>query len=67
MKISDHTSGNGAVDLELIDQLRDGDSEELGSFLADSLVSLRIEENSIVKLFLYLDLSPALLFSLATT
>ncbi len=66
MKISDHTSGDGAVNLELVDQFRDGDSEELGGLLGDSLVSLSIEENSIVKLFLYLDLGPALLFSLTT-
>jgi hypothetical protein len=66
VKISDHTSGDGAVNLELVDQFRDGDSEELGGLLGDSLVSLSIEENSIVKLFLYLDLGPALLFSLTT-
>ncbi len=65
MKISDHTSSDGAIDLELVDQLRDGDGEELGGLLGDSLVSLSIEENSVVKLFLYLDLGPALLFGLS--
>ena len=62
MKVSDHTSCNRAVDLELVNKLRDGDREELGSLLGDSLVCLGIEENGIVKLFLYLDLGPALLF-----
>ena len=67
MKISDHTSSDGAIDLELVDQLRDGDGEELGGLLGDSLVSLSIEENSVVKLFLYLDLGPALLLCLSTS
>ena len=67
MKISDHASCNGAVDLELVDKLRHGDSEELRSLLGDSLVSLRIEEDCVVKLFLYLDLGPALLLSLSAT
>ena len=67
MKISDHTSGDGTVDLELVDQFGDSDSEELRSLLGDSLVSLRIEEHGIVKLFLYLDLGPALLLGLSAS
>ena len=64
MKVSDHLSSNRSVDLELVYKLRHGDSEELWCLLGDSLVSLSIEEDGIVKLFLYLDLGPALLFGL---
>ena len=67
MKVSDHLSGNRAIDLELVRKLRHGDSEELRCLLGDSLVSLSIEEDSIVKLFLYLDLGPALLFGLSAS
>ena len=67
MKISDHTSGDGTVDLELVDQLRNSDSEELGCLLGDSLVCLSVEEDSVVKLFLDLDLGPALLLGLSAT
>ena len=67
MKISDHTSCDGTIDLELVDQFGDSDSEELGCLLGDSLVSLRIEEHGIVKLFLYLDLGPALLLGLSAS
>ena len=67
MEISDHFSGNGSVNLELVHKLRNSDCEELGSLLGDSLVCLGIEENGIVKLFLYLDLGPALLFGLSAT
>ena len=66
MKISDHTSCDGTVDLELVDQFGDSDSEELGCLLGDSLVSLRIEEHGIVKLFIFLDLDPAILLGLFT-
>jgi hypothetical protein len=67
VKISDHTSGDGTVDLELVDQLRNSDSEELGCLLGDSLVCLSVEEDSVVKLFLDLDLGPALLLGLSAT
>jgi hypothetical protein len=67
VKISDHMSGDGTVDLELVYQFGDSDSEKLGSLLGDSFVSLRIEENGIVLLFLYLDLSPALLLGLSAS
>jgi hypothetical protein len=67
VKISDHTSGDGTVDLELVGQLRNSDSEELGSLLSDSLVCLSVEEDSIVKLFLDLDLGPALLLGFSAT
>ena len=67
MKISDHTSGDGTVDLELVDQLRNSDSEELGCLLSYSLVCLSVEENSVVKLFLDLNLGPALLLGLSAS
>ena len=67
VEISDHCSSNRAVNLELVDEFRNGDCEELRCLLGDSLVCLRIEEDSIVKLFLYLDLSPALLLGLSAT
>ncbi len=67
MKISDHTSSDGTVNLELVDQLRNSDSEEFRCLLGDSLVCLSVEENSIVKLFLDLDFGPALLLGLSTT
>ncbi len=67
MKISDHLSSNRAIDLELVDKLRHSDGQELGSLLGDSLVCLGIEEDSVVLLFLYLDLGPALLLGLSST
>ena len=67
VEISDDLSGNRAVDLELVAQLRHSDREELGNILDDSFVGLRIEEDRVVKLFLDLDLGPALLLSLGTT
>ena len=66
-EISDQLSGNRSVDLELVAHFRNSDCQELGSILGDSLVSLSVEEDGVVKLFLYLGLGPALLFSLTTT
>ena len=66
-EISDDRSGDGAVHLELVDQLRHGDREELGCILDDSVVGLLIEEDRVVKLFLDLDLGPALLLGLGST
>ena len=66
-EFSDDLSGDGTVDLELVDQLRHSDSQELGCLLDDSIVCLLIEEDSVVKLFLDLDLGPALLLSLGAT
>ncbi len=67
VEISDQLSGNRSVDLELVAHFRNSDCQELGSVLGDSLVSLSVEEDGVVKLFLYLGLGPALLFSLTTT
>ncbi len=66
-EISDDLSGDRAVHLELVDQLRHGDREELGCILDDSFVSLLIEVDSVVKLFLDLDLGPGLLLGLSAT
>ena len=67
VKIPDHLSRDGAVDLELVDHLANGDGQELGCFLGNSLVKLGIEEHGVVQLFLYLDLGPALLLGLGAT
>lgn len=37
-EISDDFSGNGAIDLELVDKFRDCDSQDLWNLLLDSLV-----------------------------
>ena len=66
-EISDDLSGDGAVDLELVAQFGNSDNQELGSLLDDSIVCLLVEEDCVVKLFLYLDLGPALLLSLGRT
>ena len=58
VKISDHLSRDGAIDLELVGHLAYGNNQELGSFLGNSLVKLGVEEDGIVQLFLYLDLGP---------
>ena len=67
VEISDQLSGNGSVDLELVAHFGNSDGQELRSILCDSLVSLSVEEDGIVKLFLYLDLGPALLFGLSAS
>lgn len=58
VKISDHLSRDGAIDLELVGHLAHGNNQELGCLLLDSLVKLGVEEDSVVQLFLYLDLGP---------
>lgn len=66
VKVSEHFSSNSSINLELIADNGNSDNLELGYFLGDSLVSLGIEEDSIVELFLYLDLGPTLLLCLST-
>jgi hypothetical protein len=66
MEVSEHFSSYGSVDFEFIADNGNSEVLELGSLLDDSLVSLGIEEYSVVKLFLYLDLGPTLLLSLST-
>ena len=65
VKISDDSSGHGTVDLELVAQFGHRDGEELGRILDDSIVGFLVEEDRVVKLFLYLDLGPALLLGLS--
>ena len=60
-------AGHGSVDLELVTHLRNSDGQELGRLLDDSLVCLLVEEDSVVNLFLDLDLGPALLLRLGGT
>jgi hypothetical protein len=66
MEVSEYFSSYGSVDFEFIADNGNSEVLELGSLLCDSLVSLGIEEYSVVKLFLYLDLGPTLLLSLST-
>ena len=58
VKISDHLSRDRAIDLELVDHLAHGNNQELGCLLGNSLVKLLVEDDSVVHLFLYLDLGP---------
>ena len=66
VKISEHFSSNSTIDLEFIADNGNSETLEFGCFLHDSLVCLSIEEDSIVKLFLYLYLGPTLLLCLTT-
>jgi hypothetical protein len=66
-EFSDHLSGDRSVDLELVDKFRHGDGQELRCLLDDSIVALLIEEDRVVKLFLDLDLGPALLLCLGAS
>ena len=56
--ILDESSGNGTTDLEFFAKDGSGDAEDLWDLLDHSLVLLLVEENSVVKLFLNLDLGP---------
>merc|ERR1719498_1804637 len=58
VQISDESSGNGTTDLEFFAKDGSGDAENLWNLLNHSLVLLLVEENSVVKLFLYLNLGP---------
>ena len=51
-------SGNGTANLELLAEDSSGDAEDLGNLLDHSLVLLLLEENSVIKLFLDLNLGP---------
>ena len=66
VKISEHFSSNSTIDLEFIADNGHSETLEFGCFLHDSLVSFSIEEDGIVKLFLYLYLGPTLLLCLST-
>lgn len=63
--ILDEGTSNGARNLELLAKHGSGDAEDLGDLLRHSLVLLIIEEDSVVKLFLDLGLSPGLLLRFA--
>lgn len=58
MEVSEHLSGDCTVDLELVAHNGNSENQEFGCLLDDSLVSLGVEEDSVVNLFLDLDLSP---------
>ncbi len=67
VKISKNFSGYRSIDLEFIADDGNGKSWEPWSFLSNSLICFLIEEYGIVKLFLYLDLSPTLLLCFTTS
>lgn len=58
VEILDEGSGNGTTNLELLAKDGSSDAENLWDFLDHSLVLLILEEDSVVKLFLDLDLGP---------
>ena len=66
VEVSEHFSSNSSINLEFIADNGNSEILELGCFLHDSLVGLGIEEDSVVKLFLYLYFGPTLLLYLTT-
>ena len=62
VKVLDEGSGNGTTNLEFLAENGSGDAENFRNLLNHSLVLLVLEEDGVVKLFLYLDLGPGLLF-----
>lgn len=66
MKVSEHFSSNSSIDFEFIADNGNSEIQEFGCLLHDSFVCLCIEEDSIVKLFLYLYFGPTLLLCLTT-
>lgn len=67
MEVLEHFSSYGSVDLEFIADNGNGEIQEFGCLLDDSLVSFLIEEDCVVNLFLYLYLGPTLLLCLSTS
>ena len=62
--VVDEGTGDGTIDLELLDKHGAGDAKDLGDLLDHSLVLLIIEEAGIIGLFLNLHLGPGLLLAL---
>jgi hypothetical protein len=58
VEILDEGSGDGTTNLELLAKDGSSDAENLWDFLDHSLVLLVLEEDSVVKLFLDLNLGP---------
>ena len=58
VEVLDQGSGNSATNFELLAKDGSSDAENLGDFLDHSLVLLVLEEDSVVKLFLDLNLGP---------
>ena len=65
-KFLNEGTGNGSTNLELLTEDGPGDAENLWHLLEHSLELRLIEVDGIIKLFLNLDLGPALLLGLAT-
>ena len=66
-EISEDSSGYRTVDLEFITENGNCKSLDPWCFLTNSLICFLIEENGVVKLFLYLDFSPTLLLCFTTS
>ena len=58
VEVLDEGSGDGTTNLELLAKDGSSDAENLWDFLDHSLVLLVLEEDSVVKLFLDLNLGP---------
>ena len=65
-KISDESTSDRSINLELFAEDATGDAENLRDLLGDLVVPLLIEEHVVVKLILYLDLGPALFLGLSS-
>ena len=66
VEVLDESSGDSASDLVLLTKNCSGDAKHLWDVLEHSLVLLLLEVDGVVKLFLDLDLGPALLLGLGT-
>ena len=65
-ELLDESTGDGSTDLELFAENGSGNAKNLRNLLEHSLELSLIEVDGIIKLFLNLNLSPALLLGLAT-
>ena len=65
-QVLDESSGNGSANLELLAKRGSGDGKDLGDLLEELLVLPLFKEDSVVKLFLDLNLGPGLLLSLGS-
>ena len=65
-EVFDECSCNGSADFELFNKSGSCDAKDFGYFLGHSFELLLVEEDGVVKLFLYLGLGPRLLLSFST-
>jgi len=64
--VSEETSGNGTINLELFHDDGAGEAENLGHLLADLIEALLVQEDIVVELVLDLGFGPGLLLGLGT-